>query len=409
MQVADVLIVGGGPAGSSCAGRLRRAGLDVIVWDRQAFPRDKVCAGWITPQVLTALALDPDEYAAQNRTFQPVKGFRVSRIGDAETEVLYDKPMSFGIRRCEFDDYLLQRSGARLRLGEAVRRIVRTGGTWVVNDSVQARMLVGAGGHFCPVARHLGAGLGKAEPIVAAQETEFEMSAAQRRSCRVEADVPEIFFTRDLKGYGWVVRKGTFINIGLGRQDTLKIGDHVADFLARLTARGKIPADVPAKLRGHPYLLYDQAPRPLTAEGALLIGDAAGLAYPRSGEGIRPAIESGLLAAETILAAAGQYDHAHLAVYERLVVGRLGPRRRRWGLTDLLPQWIAGALAGHLLGTAWFARHVVLDRWFFHRYEAALQVGCGPAGRLAVPADHAFPTRVRLRFMSAKSNSARLP
>ncbi len=409
MQVADVLIVGGGPAGSSCAWRLRRAGLSVVVWDRQAFPRDKVCAGWITPQVLTALALSPDEYAAHDRTLQAIKGFRVSRIGDADTQVLYDKPMSFGIRRCEFDDYLLQRSGATLRLGGAVRSIARRRDAWVVNDSVQARVLVGAGGHFCPVARYLGAGLGKAEPIVAAQETEFEMSAAQRRSCRVEPDIPEVFFTRDLKGYGWVVRKGTFINIGLGRQDTLKIGDHVADFLARLAARGKIPADIPARLRGHPYLLYDQAPRPLTAEGALLIGDAAGLAYPRSGEGIRPAIESGLLAAETILAAAGQYDYAHLAVYERLLVGRLGPRRRRWGITDLLPQWIAAALAGRLLGSAWFARHVVLDRWFFHRHDAALQPGCGPARGLTAPPDNAFPTRLRLRFTSAKSSSARLP
>ena len=55
MERCDVLVVGGGPAGSSCAWRLRRAGLDVVVLDRKAFPRDKVCAGWITPQVARAL------------------------------------------------------------------------------------------------------------------------------------------------------------------------------------------------------------------------------------------------------------------------------------------------------------------------------------------------------------------
>ena len=103
-----------------------------------------------------------------------------------------------------------------------------------------------------------------------------------------------------------------------------------------------------------------------------MIGDAAGLAYPRSGEGIRPAIESGLLAAESILAAAGQYDTESLATYERRVVERFGPREAGRGITDLLPAWLTGALAGRLLGTAWFARHVVLDRWFFHARQAPL-------------------------------------
>ena len=55
MVACDVLVAGGGPAGATCAGMLRRAGLDVVVMDRARFPRDKVCAGWITPQVIAAL------------------------------------------------------------------------------------------------------------------------------------------------------------------------------------------------------------------------------------------------------------------------------------------------------------------------------------------------------------------
>jgi geranylgeranyl reductase family protein len=372
VRVAEVLIVGGGPAGSSCAWRLRRAGLDVVVWDRQRFPRDKVCAGWITPQVVAELELDPEDYAAAGRTFQAIKGFCVSRVGDRAARVYYDRPVSYAIRRCEFDDYLLRRSGADLRLGEPVRSLARVGGMWVVNDALQAGMLVGAGGHFCPVAQHLGARLGSDEPIIAAQEAEFEMTPAESRSWTVAQEVPEIFFARDLKGYGWVVRKGRYINIGLGRQDTEKIGEHVRDFLTFLAAQGTGPADLGARLRGHPYLLYDQAPRPLVADGAVLIGDAAGLAYPKSGEGIRPAIESGLLAAETILAAAGQYDRGRLTTYERRITERFGPRRRGWGMTDVMPGRVAGALAGTLLATTWFARHVVLDRWFFHAHESAL-------------------------------------
>jgi len=372
VTTCDVLIVGGGPAGSSCAWKLRRAGLDVIVCDRRPFPRDKICAGWITPQILAELQLDCEAYAADGLTFQAFTGFAVSRLGDTEARVRYDRPVSYGIRRCEFDHYLLRRSGAQLRLGQPVRSLQRCNDEWVLNNTVRAKLLVGAGGHFCPVAQLLGAKLGTAEPIVAAQEAEFELSPSQQRACKVEPDLPEIFFTRDLKGYGWVVRKGAYINIGLGRQDSHRLGEHVARFVAFLEQRGKIPSGLPAKFHGHPYLLYGEARRPLLGDAAVVIGDAAGLAYARSGEGIRPAIESGLLAAETILEAGGIYSSERLAAYERRVVARLGPRQTGPGVTDVLPQWIAGPIAGRLFRSAWFARRIVVDRWFLHRQQSVL-------------------------------------
>src|SRR5262249_54972111 len=154
------------------------------------------------------------------------------------------------------------------------------------------------------------------------------------------------------------------INIGLGRQDTHQLGEHVGRFLAFLEQHHKIPLGLQAKFRGHPYLLYGGAPRPLSDAAALVIGDAAGFAYPKSGEGIRPAVESGLFAAQTILAAGGRYSRDRLAAYDEQVIDRFGPRRAEGGLTDVLPEWMAGAIAGRLLGSAWFARHVVLDRWF---------------------------------------------
>lgn len=372
MTDCDVLIVGGGPAGASCAWKLRRAGLDVVVWDRRAFPRDKVCAGWVTPQVLAELHLDPGAYASAGLTLQPMRGFRISRLGDVEARVRYDRPVSYGIRRCEFDTYLLRRSGADLHLGQAVHTLRRSNDAWLLNDAIRAKVLVGAGGHFCPVARLLGARLGTGEPIVAAQEAEFELTPTQRSACQVEPDVPEILFTRDLKGYGWVVRKGTYINIGLGRQDTHQLGEHVADFVTFLEQRGKISAGLPAKFHGHPYLLYGEASRPLLGDAVLLIGDAAGLAYPGSGEGIRPAIESGLLAAQTILDADGKYTCDRLAAYEERVVARFGPRRTGLGITSILPQWVVGVLAGRLFANAWFARHIVLDRWFLHAHQPPL-------------------------------------
>ncbi len=373
MRTTDVLIIGGGPAGSTCAWQLRRLGFDVVVWDRKRFPRDKICAGWITPHVLAALALDLDAYAASGRTCQPIYGFQVSRQGDREARVRYAAPVSYGIRRCEFDHYLLERCGADQRLGEPLRTLERRDGHWVVNGAVRAPVLVGAGGHFCPVAQRLGAELGHGEPVVAAQETEFPLTPEQARTCGVEQDLPEIYFTSDLKGYGWVFRKGGYINIGLGRQGNDKLAAHVAEFLQWLTERGKVPAELGAKMCGHPYLLYNQAPRPLVGDGAVLIGDAAGLAYPKSGEGIRPAIESGLLAALTIVQSAGCYDEAHLAPYAQRIAERFGPRALAPSLLDLLPEWMLGALAGQLFGSGWFARRVVLDDWFFHARQPPLE------------------------------------
>ena len=63
MQTCDVLIVGGGPAGTSCARALSRAGMDILLLDKAVFPRDKVCAGWVTPVVFAELEIDPIEYS----------------------------------------------------------------------------------------------------------------------------------------------------------------------------------------------------------------------------------------------------------------------------------------------------------------------------------------------------------
>ena len=373
MDRCDVLIVGGGPAGSSCAWALRNSGLDVVVMDKAAFPRDKVCAGWITPAVIEALQLDTAEYRRQH-TFQPITGFRVGLLDAAMLESSYDDAVSFGIRRCEFDDYLLRRSQARLRLGETVKSLSHTAPGWLVNDSLQAALLVGAGGHFCPVARLLGAQVGGKELAVHAQEIEFELDAAQRAACSIRPECPELFFCHDLKGYGWCVRKGNFLNIGLGRESDAGLPGQASAFRAFLLQRRLAPVDRAPRFKGHAYLLYPHSSRRLVDNGVLLIGDAAGLAYGHSGEGIRPAVESGLLAAATVREAAGRYDAHTLAGYRERLTARLGPRQARdW--SAWLPPRTKAQLGGRLLTQRWFSRHVLLERWFLHRHEAPLVLG----------------------------------
>jgi geranylgeranyl reductase family protein len=374
MDSCDVLIVGAGPAGSACAWKLMRAGLDVALLERGRFPRDKVCGGWITPPVLEELEIDPSDYARSGRIFQSITGFRTSRMGDVQVETHYGKPVSYGIRRFEFDHYLAVRSRARLIEGAAFSGLQRLGDGWLVNNQHKARLIIGAGGHFCPVARHLGAKSG-GEAIVAAQETEFEMDARQQKECSIRSEVPELFFCPDMKGYGWAFRKGNFLNLGLGRLDRRHLSDHVAGFINFLKSARKIPGDVAASLSGHAYLLYGLGGRRLVTDGILLIGDAAGLAYWQSGEGIRPAVESGLMAAEAVVAARGDYREGRLERYREMIAVHFGKAERDWasGLAGMIPQsWIA-VVARKLLATRWFSRHVLLDHWFLHSHQPALR------------------------------------
>ena len=375
MTTCDVLVVGGGPAGSSCAWRIARSGLDVVVLDRARFPRDKVCAGWVTPAVMEALEVRLDEYA-DGRTLQPITAFRTSVMGDGEVLTRYPRPVSYGIRRCEFDEYLLRRSGARLLTGQPLGELRRlpAGEGWIANGTVRARVVVGAGGHFCPVARGM-AGSHEAEPIVAAQEIEVPLHEKEDAECGVEPEVPELFFTSDLKGYGWCFRKQGFLNVGLGRLDRGRLSSHVAAFMEFLTARGKLPVRAASRWHGHAYLLYQTAPRPLLDEGVLLVGDAAGLAYAPSGEGIRTAVESGLLAAGVLLEADGRYTRDRLEPYRARLEERYGRRGSAWSPSRLLPARLTAWLGTRLMAAPWFARRVVLDRWFLHAEQPALLLG----------------------------------
>ena len=378
MESCDVLIVGGGPAGSTCAWKLRKAGLDVIVLDKKNFPRDKTCAGWITPAVVDELQLDIADYA-DSRIFQPIAGFRTGTIGGRVVDSHYDKPVSFGIRRCEFDDYLLRRSGARLRLGERIESIERSraGSEWIINGSILTPMLIGAGGHFCPVARslsssHSGRGNGRVkELVVAAQEIEFEMSERQLNECAVQAAVPELYFCSDLMGYAWCFRKGNVLNVGLGREDNVRLTEHVSAFCELMKRQNRIPIDMSERFHGHAYILYGHTARNLVDDRVLLIGDAAGLAYPQSGEGIRPAVESAMMAAEVIASARGDYKRETLQSYVDQITKRFGSREPKTSASAMLPRGLKEKLAAWLLATHWFSRHVVIDRWFLHAHEPA--------------------------------------
>ncbi|MEJ2131670.1 MAG: NAD(P)/FAD-dependent oxidoreductase [Gammaproteobacteria bacterium] len=295
MEQHDVIVVGGGPAGSSCAWRLVRHGVDVLVLDKEAFPRTKLCAGWITPDVVRDLELDPATYPHRFLTFGALR-FHVGRFG-------FSLPSpQHSIRRFEFDAWLLKRSGAPVER-HRVRDIRRDGDGFVIDERYRCRRLVGAGGTGCPVYRSLFRdGDGRAAELqVATLEQEFRFDY-EEQACHLW------FFSRGLPGYSWYVPKADgYLNVGIGATSAglsergKSIQDFWREFIGTLDARGYV-RNHDFKAKGHSYFLRRvprQAQR-VQLDNAFIIGDSAGLASRDMGEGIGPAVTSGLRVADAI-------------------------------------------------------------------------------------------------------------
>lgn len=102
---------------------------------------------------MDTLEIDQDDYA-RGRTLQPISAFRIGMMGQAPVDNDHGETVSYGIRRCEFDAYLLDRVSASKQLNTPVKSIEQKGRNWVINDTFEAPLLIGAGGHFCPVAKN---------------------------------------------------------------------------------------------------------------------------------------------------------------------------------------------------------------------------------------------------------------
>lgn len=296
MRVSDAIVVGGGPAGSTCAWKLREAGLDVLVLDRQDFPRTKLCAGWVTPEALQDLELDADDCPLNIVTFDQL---------DLHWKLLSVKLKSrqHSVRRYEFDDFLLHRSGAALKQHK-VREIHRHGGDYVIDGSFRCKYLVGAAGTACPVYKALFHERNPRSSVLqtATYEQEFPYDWEDAR-CHLW------FFDDGLPGYAWYVPKaGGYINVGLGGMaDQLRVrGGHVREywrkFVRRLAERGLVRYD-DYQPKGYSYYLRGSVDA-VRDGNAFIVGDAVGLATRDMCEGIGPAIKSGLLAARSIVTGA---------------------------------------------------------------------------------------------------------
>jgi flavin-dependent dehydrogenase len=292
MRHQQVIIVGGGPAGAACAKILIQAGIECLVLDKQEFPRSKTCAGWITPQVFQALNTSPAEYPLPLTVFPylklSIKGFPLIRPG-----------RQYAIRRIEFDDWLLDESGAPM-IQHEVKEIRETDSGYQIDQEYSADFLVGTGGTHCPVYhRFFKANQPRTGEKIVALEEEYPVEW-KNGICQLW------FFEDDLPGYAWYVPKAAgYVNIGLGgnervlKERGLMIHDLWDQFLKKLRKMDLVGGREFSP-EGYVYYLRSREEN-YRIGNVFLAGDAAGLATLDMGEGIGPAIQSGIQAARAII------------------------------------------------------------------------------------------------------------
>ncbi|KAB8194112.1 geranylgeranyl reductase family protein [Nonomuraea phyllanthi] len=331
--IADVIVVGAGPAGACAAYHLARRGRRVALLDRTAFPRDKSCGDAVTRAGIALLA----EMGALELlpSAWPVRGLRVTMRGHAPREfrdAAGPERDGLVVPRALLDDALVRlavAAGAQLRERVRVRRLVQEDGVVRGVEAggrlLRAPVVIAADGAASALSRQAGLTATPPGGLGYALRAYVEDVHGLDHLLEFMAPLTDAGARHWLPSYGWAFPTGpTSANVGVGlveRVPNARSDALFAAFLEELRTgdprfRGMRPAGA---RRGAP-LRFDFSPHRCWAPGLLLAGDAAGMISPFTGEGISFALESGKLAAE--VADERLADPRDLSRYARLLSGR---------------------------------------------------------------------------------------
>ena len=281
------MIIGGSLAGAACVRELERLGIDAVAFDRDRFPRDKVCGGFLSPGAVACLEQLGLLSSVRAAGGVEVRSARV-RVDETEVEIPFDRP-GFGISRSALDRICA--AGARVELGRSVTKVTRTDRGFLV-DGVECSVVIDAAGK-----------LSRFTPRRVVDEFGIQYTQAGARG-----DVLDFWFSED--GYGGAVS----VEGGRSNFCFLIKKDRLPRYLGR-----------PDCLVTGP-LAYDRIPSEYIA-----IGDAAGMVDPFCGEGMRHALDSGMLAAHAVA-----HGLRSGVSYERMKSAYDGEWRRRWNTKRLV-------------------------------------------------------------------------
>ena len=353
-RCADVVIVGGGPAGSSLAFNLARAGIRVLIVDRAHFPRSKPCAEYLSPQASRVLAdmgvLSEIEHsgAAQlaGMVIRAPSGEHV--VGEFEgCSVKGFRDRGLSVRREVLDAIVLRgarAAGADVREGVRVVDVVRDdsgrvrGVRTLSGETIDAGIVVGADGLRSVVARRIGLARGARWPRRYALVTHYRGVGGIGRCGEMHVEHDGFVGIADVGG------GLTTVALVMPRRHAAVLARGREVFLERwLAARPQLAPRFAAAARVSPVVAtgpFASRARRAWTQGAALVGDAADFFDPFTGEGIYAALRGGELLAPCIIQSLGAADarraNAALAAYDRA-------RRREFG-GKWIVEWIIGAV-----------------------------------------------------------------
>jgi geranylgeranyl reductase family protein len=331
MEHFDVAIIGAGPAGSSAAIALAGKGYAVALLDKEQFPREKLCGDFLNPVNWPMLRELKVERAVLACPHEKISTFHFTSFSGAEAETPLpvgrdEAVVGLGLRRLDLDYVLLERAkslGVTVLEGCKPKELERQPDGWILKadksdvfGELGARMLIGADGRNSWVAHHLGL----ADPAAMQGRSvgfQFRLKCASRARGKVEIHLFP-------GGYAGVVGvDGDTVTLGLAIEKHRLLDGRPEEFLLRSI----LPQNPWLKkmLRGatvsemrSTYPVYFP-PRRAYTDGVLLVGDAARVNEPVTGEGIYFALKSGELAAGTMDQAFRKSDFSadQLCLYER--------------------------------------------------------------------------------------------
>lgn len=352
---ADVIVVGAGPAGSTTAYHLAKAGLDVLLLEKTAFPREKVCGDGLTPRAvkcLVGMGVDVSEEAGwlRNKGLRIISGgnrlqldwpdlatfpdYGLVRKRDDFDQILARQAEKAGVRlyeRCNvtdpvIDDRTGRITGVAARIGEEKTPAV-----------FHAPVVVAADGNSTRLSLAMGLHRRDDRPMGVAVRTYFTSPRHQDDYLESWLELWDRRGPQDrlLPGYGWIFGMGDGTsNVGLGVLNTsaafkeLDWREVLKAWCASMPEDwGYTPENMTGPIRGAALpMAFNRQPH--YTKGLLLVGDAGGLVNPFNGEGIAYAMESGEIAASVIVqaharATAGQRELA-LQAYPKVLKNTYG-------------------------------------------------------------------------------------
>jgi geranylgeranyl reductase family protein len=311
----DAVVIGAGPAGSTAAYRLARAGASVLLVDRARFPRDKPCGGGLTDRAVDQIPVDVTPVVEESvATFELGLAYRQRFERRSET------PLLLMTQRRRLDAFLAEQAagaGAVFRDGAKVTMISPDGRLTVDGVAVETGALIGADGVNGITARSLGLEGGHDHAVALEGNVPYEALDVARFRGRVLVELGTV-----PGGYAWVFPKGDHVNVGVG--GWLREGPRLRAHLSRVCREYGIPENRVESTRGF-RLPMRKAGAAAAKERALLVGDAAGLVDPLSGDGMYEAFLSARLAADAVVG--GRLDD-----YAPALARALGPHTAAsWG------------------------------------------------------------------------------